>query len=214
MNTQEQIETEAKYIIPNASIFAELQKLTSVGDFKLKSVGTRTFTDLYLDTAQQQILQAGYACRIRKGQDRQLLTLKALSPAEGSMHRRREIETEIQSDTPSNWQDSEAKRLVLEIAGQDSLQTLFVIFQTRHQFHALSDNQPVIEFSLDEVSLQDRDSVDYFELEAELIEAGTEANLSAFIDALQANWSLQPESKSKFERGLALLSTSNKRSPQ
>lgn len=204
MKTHKQIEMEAKFNVPNANVFAELQQLSSVGDFKLKSIGTRTVVDRYLDTSQHQMLQAGYACRIRTSRDRQLLTLKALSPAEGSTHRRREIETEIVSDIPQDWQDGEAKHLVLEIAGQDSLQTLFVIYQTRHQFHAFFDNQPVIEFSLDEVSLQDRNSVDYFELEAELIETGSEADLSAFVDALQANWSLQPESKSKFERGLAL----------
>lgn len=206
MKTEGQIETEAKFIIPNASLFAELQKLTSIGDFRLEPIGTRTYRDRYLDTDRQQLLQAGYACRIRKGPDRQLLTLKALSPAEGSTHRRREIETEIESDTPQNWPAGEAKDLVLKIAGQNPLKTLFVIHQTRHQFHALVGNQPVIEFSLDAVSLEDRDSVDYFELEAELIDGGTEAQLNEFVDALQANWSLPPENKSKFERGLAMVS--------
>jgi inorganic triphosphatase YgiF len=83
------------------------------------------------------------------------------------------------------------------------LQTLFVIHQSRHQFHALLQNQPVIEYSLDEVSLKDGGTVDYFELEVELIERGTEANLTSFIEILQAEWPLPAKNQSKFERALA-----------
>jgi CHAD domain-containing protein/adenylate cyclase class IV len=205
MNTNGRIETEAKFIIPDASVFAELKQITRLAAFELKPLGTKDLVDRYLDTDTRRIFQAGYACRIRKSWDKQLLTLKALTAAEGHLHRRQEIEAEVAGDQPQNWPESEARRLILEMTGTAALQTLFVIHQKRHQFHAFLEGQPVIEFSLDEVSLQNEATPDYFELEAELIEAGTEADLTAFVNALVANWSLQPENQSKFERALALL---------
>ena len=60
-------------------------------------------------------------------------------------------------------------------------------------------------YRVDEVLLGDAGTVDYFELEAELLEPGTEDDLTKFVEALQARWSLQPENKSKFERALAQI---------
>ena len=204
MNSQK-IETEAKFIIPNASVFAALQKITRLGDFELKPIGTRPVVDHYLDTAERQIWQAGYACRIRNSKQKKMLTLKSLTPAEGNLHRRQEYELEIKTDQPQTWAESEARRLVLDTVGNNPLQTLFTIYQTRHKFHALLQDRPVIEFSLDEVSLNEANTIDYFELEAELIEAGTEADLTSFIEVLQAHWSLAGQNQSKFERALAAL---------
>jgi len=75
--------------------------------------------------------------------------------------------------------------------------------QTRYKYHGLLNQQPVLEFSLDAVSHGDAGTVDYLELEAELIESGTEEDLARFVDALQARWSLPAESRSKFERGVS-----------
>ena len=58
----------------------------------------------------------------------------------------------------------------------------------------------MIEFSLDEVSQGDQKQVDYLELEAELINNGSEAELAELTRLLQAEWQLQSESVSKFER--------------
>jgi len=205
MNTQPKTETEAKFLIPDAAVFTRLQQRTELGAFVLTPVGTKNITDRYLDTATRQILENGYACRIRRSQGRQLLTLKALTPASGHLHRRQEIEIEVKGDDPQAWDDSEARQLLLGMIGSAALQTLFVIHQQRHQFLALLNEQPVIEFSLDEVSLGDEGTVDYFELEAELVEAGTETDLTTFVEALQVNWPIQPEQSSKFERGLLRL---------
>ena len=76
MNTNN-IETEAKFIISDASVFAALQEITQVGPFEMKAVGVYTMLDRYLDTTSRQMLQAGYACRIRRVNGQQLLTLKS-----------------------------------------------------------------------------------------------------------------------------------------
>jgi inorganic triphosphatase YgiF len=128
-----------------------------------------------------------------------------MTPVDGTLHRRREIEQEIVTDQPTAWPDGEAQALVLEIIGSCPLETLFTIHQTRHQFHARLDDRTVIEFSLDEVSFNDPETIDYCGLEAELKGSGTEADLVQFIESLQANWLLKPDGLSKFERRLANL---------
>lgn len=196
------VETEAKFIVPDRQTFATLQEVSELGDFLLKPTGSQVVCDRYLDTADRHLFKAGYACRIRNINSKQILTLKALSPPEANIHRRQEIETEIESDQPVAWADGEAKRLVLAIAGTAPLKILFNLYQTRHKFQALYQERMVLEFSLDEVSLGDSGTVDYFELEAELIETGTEVDLLRFTELLRRSWPLVPGTQSKFERAL------------
>jgi CHAD domain-containing protein/transposase len=151
------------------------------------------------------MMRAGFVCRIRQVNDRQLLTLKSTTPADGSLHRRQELEAEITGDQPPAWPDSEAKKAALDIIGETPLQTLFTIHQTRRKYHVFRQEQPVIELSLDEVAFNNPTEVDYCGLEAELIADGVETDLNEFVDRLQATWLLQPDSLSKFERGLANL---------
>lgn len=205
--SHQKVEIEAKFGVPNPTTFAALQELSQVGEFELKPIGVKTVVDCYLDTADRRLYRAGLACRLRKANDQQLLALKALTPVEGDLHRREEIEIEIDAEQfqvaqPQAWPDSRAKAVVVEIIGPVPLETLFTLYQKRRKFHALRQGQPVIEFSLDEVSLDDQAVVDYREVEAELIEPGVEANLISFIAALQAKWPLELERQSKFERAL------------
>jgi CHAD domain-containing protein/uncharacterized protein YjbK/transposase-like protein len=205
------LETEAKFIIDDASVFAALQDITRLGPFELKPLGTFTVVDRYLDTAGRQMIRAGFACRIRQVNGQQLLTLKSTTPGDGGLHRRQELEAEVESDQPQAWPDSEAKKLTLGIIGDASLQTLFVIHQTRRKRHVFRQERLVIEFSLDEVALNDPAVVDYWGLEVELIANGVEADLAEFVEMLQANWLLQPDGLSKFERGWANLNQADRK---
>jgi inorganic triphosphatase YgiF len=199
------IEIEAKYIIPDLSTFNALQEITHLGDFELHPSGIKNITDRYLDTSEMQLYQAGFACRIRSAKGQQILSLKSLVPAEGKLHRRQEIELEVDADQPQAWAEGKAKDLVVGIVGQAPLQTLFTLSQTRHKFHVYSQERLVIELSLDKVSLPQAKTIDYLGLEAELIEGGTEADLTCFTEVLQRHWPLEADAQSKFERGLAYL---------
>jgi len=207
--TTANIETEAKFGIPNKDTFRALKDTFEangtgrLGQFQLKPAGVKTMTDRYFDVADKRLLKAGYACRIRTVKQKQTLTIKSLTPAQGHVHRRQEIEMAVESGYPWEWAEGPAKTLVLSIIGRATPETLFTLRQTRQKFTAFYQKLPVIELSLDEVWLGDTHTVDYFELEAELIAAGTEDDLTRFIAVLQANWPLQPEHKSKFERALA-----------
>ncbi|MFC1975787.1 inorganic triphosphatase [Chloroflexota bacterium] len=200
------VETEAKFIIPDLATFDALQKITGLDDFEAASIGIKNIVDRYLDTPDKHLLQADFVCRIRKAKNQQILTLKSsLKAVTGEIHRRQEIEMEVNSDQPLAWAESEVKDLVLGIVGQTPLQTLFTLYQTRHKFHVSSQEKLVIELSLDKVCLHQPTTIDYLGLEAELIEAGTEADLTRFAEALQRVWPLEADPQSKFERALASL---------
>lgn len=199
------VETEAKFIIPNQTTFDALLKLTQVGQFELTPTEVKTVSDHYLDTADKRLFQAGLACRLRNIKNRQVITLKSLTPATGALHQRDEIETSVKAnqaepDQPQAWEAGQAQSLVVEIIGQRLLQTLFSLHQTRHQFHVYRQGQAIIELSLDEVGLYHPGVIDFRELEAELLEAGNEEGLATFVATLLAQWPLEPQSYSKFER--------------
>jgi inorganic triphosphatase YgiF len=196
------IEKEVKFVIGDLVTFNNLRLLTTLSQFQLKPMGSKKNSDRYLDTSDRRIFRAGYACRIRSVQQKKILTLKSLDPPQGEIHRRREIELEITTDQPEAWVGSEARDLVLSAIGDEPLQTLFTIYQTRHKYQAHLHDEPVIELSLDEVSMGEPGTVSYFELEAELIEAGSETDLALFVDALRTHWDLRLETRSKFERAL------------
>jgi len=199
------LEIEAKFIIPNIDTFDTLTQLTQLEAFEIKDIGIKTIVDRYLDTPGKQLLKAGYACRIRQSNGKQILAIKALVKTEGEVHRRLEIEMEVDDDQPQLWLESEAKSLVLDIVGQTPLKTLFTLYQTRHKYHVLNRGQRIIELSLDKVSYNQPAVIDYLGLEAELIDNGTDADLASFAQALQNQWPLSADPKSKFERAFAAL---------
>jgi inorganic triphosphatase YgiF len=202
---QANIETEAKFIIPDQATFDALRQLTHLGQFELKLSGVKTVNDRYLDTADKRLFQAEWACRLRNVKGQYIITLKSLTPATSAFHRRDEIETTVKAaqaepDQPGAWEAGQAQNLVIEIIGQTPLQTLFNLRQTRHQFHVCWQGQTVIELSLDEVSLHAPAEIDFRELEAELMGAGSEETLATFVEVLLAQWPLKPQPYSKFER--------------
>ena len=199
------IEIEAKFIIPDINTFDTLTQLTRLDDFEIKGIGVKTMVDRYLDTPTTQLLQTGYACRIRRSSDKQILAIKSLVATEGEVHRRLEIEMEVNDDQPQTWAEGEAQNLVLDIVEQTPLETLFTLYQTRHKYHVFSQAQRIIELSLDQVSYDRPAVIDYLGLEAELIDNGTDADLARFTQALQSRWSLSADPKSKFERAFAAL---------
>jgi inorganic triphosphatase YgiF len=199
------IEIEAKFIIPNAKTFETLTRLTQLDEFEIKDIGVKTIVDRYLDTPARQLMQAGYACRIRESGGRQILTIKSLVAAAGDVHRRQEIEMDVPDDQPHTWAEGEARQLVLNVIGETLLATLFTLYQTRHKFHVFAAKRRILELSLDKVSFRRPATIDYTGLEAELIDDGTDADLARFSQALQNKWLLPADAKSKFERALAAI---------
>jgi CHAD domain-containing protein/adenylate cyclase class IV len=197
------IEIEAKFIIPDYDTFVALKVRRKLADFRIKPVGTTKLTDRYFDTAERAIITAGFACRLRTVDRDHTLTFKSLTPPQGEIQRRQEIEIEVKSDQPQSWTKGRAKEMIGRLAGEAPLQPLFTIHQTRHTYHVVLQGIPVLVLSLDEVSQSDEGNIDYFELEAELLNEGNPADLNHFLSVVQQEWSLEIESRSKFERAFA-----------
>jgi CHAD domain-containing protein/DNA-binding transcriptional ArsR family regulator len=217
------MEIEAKFSIPDRSTFELLCQLEEVTGYRLDAVGVTQVHDRYFDTDQRDIIHAGYACRVRHKNSRQVATLKGLGGADAisGVHQRAEYEVAVDGVDPSRWPESTVRGLTLQLSGGRPLTELFSLSQMRHVFLLYDDGgtapRPVAELSLDEVrpniGLSDGGPQPYYELEVELLDQGTQHDLQLLASDFKHVWGLQPEAQSKFERGMALLETVSESSP-
>ena len=202
------MEIEAKYAISDPSVFDTLLELRAVGSYRLRPTGERQVIDHYLDTAERDLLKAGYACRLRESEaDRQWrLTVKGLGKAEGARHEREELECEVPPhSTPSDWPECPAREVVLRASEGRPLAELFALRQLRATRAVEQGERGVGELSLDTVDSEIAGHESHArELEVELAGAGTEDDLRAIDDQLR-QYDLEPQASSKFERALAQL---------
>jgi CHAD domain-containing protein len=202
------MEIEAKYTVPDTATLADLLALKGLAAYKFRAAGEKQLTDHYLDTASRDVLQGGYACRMREGEmdGGWLITVKGLGGAEGEIHRREEYEVEVPPNAPPEvWPESQARELALRLSGGQPLIELFAIHQQRTVREVKLGRRRVGLASLDAVEIEagERKAV-FHELEIELAPTGKLEDLQA-LGTLLAPYKLEPQPHSKFERALALL---------
>ncbi len=197
------MEIEAKFRAPDADMLERLGEATHLAGYPIFAGRTEQLSDTYLDTERWQMLTAGYACRRRLVEDHILISVKQVLSPEDVVHRREELQVDLAADVPpSEWPESEARTRVLEIIGDQPLIEMLSLRQTRSTRWVGTIDRPLAEISLDEVNLEPSGTV-YHEVEVELMQAGTEADLAALVGELRTEWSLEPEPLSKFERAFA-----------
>ncbi len=205
------MEIEAKFVVPDRQVVAQLGRLRSLAGYGLTPAGVAPVSDRYFDTLDRRFLAAGYACRLRQEGDALVLTLKGLGGVEGAVHRRdeREVSLPAWDPDPMAWPESAARTLALDLAKGAPLRPLFSLRQRRRRAEVTQGGRRVAELSLDAVRVTvGRQPVSYFELEVELKGDGTEADLAALAAELAGAWGLVPEPRAKFERALALVDAS------
>ncbi len=205
------MEIEAKFAVPNRAIYRRLARLRALAGYVLRPAGESEVADRYFDTADGRLLAAGFACRLRMEGDVIIATLKGLGGAQGAVHRRAEEEVRLPrwEPDPAAWPESPARSLALELTANATLQPLFDLHQRRLRADLCDGAQRVAQLSLDRVrveltGLRRPGRTAYYELEVELTADGREADLAAVVAELTDRWALPAESRSKFERGLAL----------
>ena len=199
------MEIEAKFNIPDEDTFQRLLEATSLAGFSLVEPTLLDLHDRYLDTREGTILAGGYACRIRRQDGITLATLKGLGSASGAIHRRVEYEIALpQPLPPQQWPPGIARDTALRLSESEPLVPLFEVEQTRHRRHLCDEERVVAELNLDRGRLyRGTDTgASYLELEAELLPGGSEEILEQLGEALQTEWGLLPQNRSKFERGI------------
>jgi triphosphatase len=175
---------------------------------------TVEITDTYYDTDDWRFYRAGYALRVRNTDGEVEATMKSLTPAEGSLRRRREISEPLKDDKPSTLKEAggavggRSRTLV----GGREMRPLFTL-KTRRQGFALllegSTDGNQEDVRIGEISL-DASEIPLGEETARLTRVEVEAgigmaptpDLVGFVDEMQSALELTPASISKYETGL------------
>jgi triphosphatase len=206
------LEVEAKFTIPDEQTFQRLMETAALAGFSLGRGVTARLQDLYLDTADGALRAGGFACRLRREETRYLATLKGLGGASGAVHRRVEYQVRLPEPLPPwDWPPSAARDLVLRLLGDESLTFLFEIDQSRHSRSLFQGGRAVASLNLDRVYICPSEphpkAASFLELEVEMLPDSNEEDLNRLVDALESDWGLEPEERSKFQRGLALCAS-------
>ena len=206
-------EVEAKFLVTDLVSFNSVKALRRLAGFAFSEGHPVAVHDRYWDTSGRALLTAGWALRSRERDGEILVTLKSLedrsvtTDAAASIHDRRELETKLERfGQPSEWPESPARGLVLELSGGRALSPLLRIDQRRFVRMVTAGDRVVAEASLDEVRLlAGRADKEYCELEIELRSGGTPEDLGSILTALAREVTLSASPRSKFEEGLLLL---------
>ena len=199
------METEAKFVVPDAATCARLQAATTFGAYVRGPVRTQQVIDQYLDTPDHRFYAHAFAARLRQRNGALLATLKSFgAPPEGAVHARQEFEVAVPGPDITTWPEGEARRLAEEIAGDRPLGRLVDVVQERHVAPLQQGERVVAELSIDTVTLANGSRAEpVYELEVELAPDGTAEDLAALSAVFADEYGLQPQPLSKFERALA-----------
>jgi inorganic triphosphatase YgiF len=203
------MEIEAKFTVSDRATFERLIQVERLAGFVLSPARLKCLHDQYMDTAAGGFLRGGFACRVRfDGSGGRLLTLKALTPAQGLLHVRQELEVRLPPQASldvTDWPASDATSLASQLGRGQSLGLLFELRQDRYQRLAAAGEglPPLAELSIDHIHCDAAIPNDLLGVEVEMLPAGDPLSLDAIADELQHVWGLLPEPISKFERGLA-----------
>ncbi len=202
------MEIEAKFAVPDETTWLKLQAVEDIAGYALSRGQTKQVHDTFVDTPDRSILASRHVCRKREVDGQIVMTLKSGQTVEGAVHRREELEITLPHELPiGQWPPSEIRDRLLSIIGDVPLVPLFDQYQTRIVRWASQAGRVVAEMSVDKVELSIKgQEQSYFEVEFELKEAGTEADLAQIAACLSNEWRLRPETRSKFARALELAS--------
>ena len=199
------IEIEVKFAAESATDLLRLpQNLKALG-WNLGDSNDVVMNDYYLDTPDLDLLQSGWAIRLRRATDQSKITLKSLAPCEDGVARREEYEEEI------NWDGSGSVAFpedildgrINDLVGEKTLWLLFQVEQSRTQYISTL-NECTAELSLDAVRwIYNKRSMNGYTAELELVD-GSEKDILETQASLLKDFDWKLSNQSKFEVGLDL----------
>ena len=147
-----------------------------------------------------------FAARLRKTSRGTEISLKATNVSPGRLHRREEIEGPAdEALVPGGWPSSQARKVVMELCGDEPLVEMLTIRQLR-RVRLLTAGGTRAEMSLDEVEVigQGRVLDTFEELEVEL-KRGDERSLESLIVLFDTDPALAAVSRSKLDRAMTSI---------
>ena len=205
-------EVEAKFIAADPTALAALASAPSLAFATLGPPRVVPETDRYLDTRQGALAAARWACRLRVRDGVTRVSLKG--PAEETdsawHHRRPEVEgPATASMRPTDWPESDARRMLAELAGEAELVEQFELRQARTERPAVVGGERVATLSLDGVDVleggQKLGRLLVVELELASDEALPADRFEALAGELAARPGLRPDPRTKLEHALEML---------
>ncbi len=209
------VEVELKYRVVDLAVAERYLVAEEIGSFSgTAAPRSSQLEDRYVDTADGAMTRAGFAVRLRRSGKGTIVSVKSLARTDGPGGSVRREELEGPADRtagPLDWPASDARSLVLELAGDAPLVELVTIRQLRRK-RVVRDGDTRVELSLDEVDVVSRSRVvdRFVELEAELVR-GAEERLTSLADVFAADHALAPASGSKFEAAMEAVRTGSRR---
>lgn len=201
------IEIEAKFLVLDPDEEAWLLSSRRIGGVHAGPANDALlFVDHYLDTPDRRLLRSGWTLRLRRLERGTLASLKSITPPDGALHTRTEIERRARFDPdPRNWRKSEVRERALELLDGERPTEIARVSQWRRNRELEGPNGLRIEMSIDGVVIhaRGRKRASWTELELELIE-GNAADLLAISRKLSKRAGLVPERQSKGERAIRL----------
>jgi CHAD domain-containing protein len=208
-STDHPIEVELKYRVVDLAAAERYLAADEIGTFSGHTAPRSSqFEDRYVDTADGALARAGFAVRLRQSGKGTIVSVKSTAATNGSggATRRQELEGPADRTTgPLDWPASDARSLVLELAGDAPLLELVTIRQLRRK-RIVRDGDTRVELSLDEVDVVSRSAVvdRFVELEAELVK-GNEDRLARLAEVFLTDPGLVPATGSKLESAMAAV---------
>ncbi|MHB9134139.1 MAG: CYTH domain-containing protein [Armatimonadota bacterium] len=201
------MEIEAKFLIPDARVLADLRELRQLGHWHFQPGKMTRVEDRYQDTADRALFRAHFACRVRNIDKRWQVTIKGFGAAVKGVHTREEYEFPLGGDVPTGAWPASAQALVQRYAGSASLHPLFTLHQTRQPFRVIDEDVAFAELTLDETSLTTSSGAEerILVVEVELLESNHAVRLQPLLTALRKRYPLQPTNESKFHWALRKL---------
>ena len=201
------MEVEAKFAITE-DLSPKIIDGLDIRPYTLRAAGFEEHIDTLLDTPDRRITGQMHALRIRATNSTLTLTLKGPNTGENEVHVRQEWEAPLTpplSMDPESWPEPIASK-VAALVSDEPLAPLLHVTVERRLWTVRRGNRVIGELALDTGAILAkgrRESI--HELELELKGSGARKDLDALRERLTAQLPLAPETRSKLERGLALL---------
>ena len=206
-------EVEAKFSAETAEPLVALAARQRLGRALLGTARTVDEVDRYLDTDDDRLATARWACRLRAREGTTRISLKGppVGPIRGWQHRRPEVEGPA-NDTvdPDGWPASPALELLTALRGGRPLVERVRLYQARtERAVTLPDGSSIGTLTLDEVRMTangaDLGRLFVVELELDPSSAAAEAELEGLGAELEGIDGLDAEPRSKLEHALERL---------
>lgn len=205
-------ELELKFALPGAAVFDVLERLPNLGPFVIRPRKSPELQEnRYFDTPSKHLRNGRHGFRVRligtsEKKRQAIATLKGPTTLIRGAQSRTEFEQPFKGECPEDIPEGLLLQNLRELTQGEKLEPTLVIKTKRHLFDVLRGSVKIVEMAYDQSEIMAGGrKASFRELELELLEDGKPDDLDTLAALLRERVALDPETRPKLERGLALL---------